>query len=88
MHDTKTLRRHAGLVDRMAGTLGIDLEEAAMRGEMQMDEIADAVLLCTGCAAPEVCDRWMADQKTVVSQGPDYCRNKRMFDRLRLQAEV
>jgi len=77
-----TLKTHADLVDRMAGTVGVDLEEAMMEGRMTFDQLGDAVLSCTGCSQPETCRKWLAEQQEVVDAAPDYCRNRDMFRRL------
>lgn len=83
MQDRDTLKRHAALVDRMAQTLGVDLEEAALAGAMAMDEIAEAVLRCTGCADPAHCDSWLSQQRAGADRTPGYCRNKDLMARLR-----
>ncbi len=79
MTNQMTLRRHAELVDRMATTLGLDLEELAMAGQLRIDTVGDVVLACTGCSNPNGCDRWMALQEGTVSDPPQICRNKDMF---------
>jgi hypothetical protein len=81
MQRHETLRRHADLMDRMATTVGVDLEEAALRGNLSVDEIGDAVLACTGCAAPEACDVWMSENRQ-AAQPPGYCRNAGLLTRL------
>ena len=81
MTDTVDLRRHAILVDSMAGALGIDLEEAALRGELHMDEISDAVLRCVGCTNPEHCAHMLADTPKLTAT-PGYCRNRELMTRL------
>jgi len=83
MQSTSTLKRHADLVDRMANTLGVDLEEKMMAGQMRPGVLSDAVLACTGCANPEACGHWLAAQGAVVEQGPDYCRNGDLFTLLK-----
>ena len=60
MQSTKTLKRHAALVDKMATAQGIDLEETMLRGRLSMGELDDAVLRCTGCTQPETCEGWLA----------------------------
>ncbi len=82
MSDKETLRRHAGLVDAMATTLGIDLQEAALSGAVTVDEISDAVLRCTGCSNPDHCEGHLA-RVASADQTPEYCRNIRLFDRLK-----
>lgn len=76
---TSTLKRHADLMDRMAETLGIDLEEKALRGDLPFGEIAEAVLRCTGCTNAEDCAGWLKDQEATAAQTPSYCRNTELF---------
>lgn len=82
MQSTSTLKRHAQLVDRMANTLGVDLEQKIMEGQMTFDTLGDVVLACTGCANPEACDHWLARNKA-ASATPDYCRNSDVFSLLK-----
>ncbi len=81
MSDPKTLRHHAELVDRMAGTLGIDLQESAIGGQVSVDEISDAVLRCSDCPNPGHCARFLSEnQHSPIT--PEYCRNQELFERL------
>ncbi len=84
MQSKPVLKHHADLVDKMAETLGIDLEEAVLRGNMEFDEVSDAVLRCTGCSNPDHCAGWLAahssDQQDAA---PGYCRNLDLFNRLK-----
>jgi len=82
MHTTSTLKRHAALLDRMAGTLGIDLEESAMRGDLPPADIADAVLKCVSCADPAHCAQWLDTQADHANTTPGYCRNAELFQKL------
>lgn len=85
---TTTIRHHAGLVDRMAQTLGLDLEEEVMRGRIGPDMLPDMVLRCTGCAHPDRCETWLQQNAPQVAEAqpdttPYYCRNAEVFDDLR-----
>lgn len=87
MPSHKTLRRHAALVDRMAGALGVDLEEAVMRGQLAPDALPDMVLRCTGCAKPDECEMLLANAAAAPAQEaaqtpPYFCRNAWVFDDL------
>lgn len=82
MQSTKTLKRHADLVDRMADARGIDLEEEILRGNMSIPELDDAVLACTGCSHPNDCAKWLAEGGDPAQSPPKYCRNAEIFDRL------
>jgi hypothetical protein len=83
MTTQRMFRRHAGLVDQMANTLGLDLEEEAMRGNLSTTEIENAVLRCTGCAQPGACEHWLAVQEGPAQDTPAYCRNVDLFQELR-----
>jgi len=83
MTSTNTLKKHAALVDRMATTLGIDLEEKAMQGQIDFDQISDAVMSCTGCANPEDCTHWLEAQDGQADATPAICRNADLFARLK-----
>jgi uncharacterized protein DUF6455 len=82
MQNRSVLKRHAALVDQMANTLGVDLEEVTMRGDLQIEDISDAVLSCTACSNPEACKGWLEEHKKGAAHSPDYCRNSEMFERL------
>lgn len=88
MSNPHTLKRHADLVDRMSETLGLDLEETIMKGQMQVDTLGDAVLRCTGCAQPESCVHWLDEQSATTDQPPGYCRNSDLFDLLKAGKHV
>ncbi|WP_306113497.1 MULTISPECIES: DUF6455 family protein [unclassified Roseovarius] len=83
MTNQKTLRRHAELVDRMATTLGLDLEELAMAGQIRFDTLSDAVLKCTGCSNAEGCAHWLSMQKGIAPATPDMCCNADLFQMLK-----
>ena len=88
MPSSKTLRRHAGLVDRMATALGADLEEEIMRGNLSPDCLPDMVLRCTACANPDGCEAWLRQQEEATAASrpvttPYYCRNGDVFDALK-----
>ncbi len=78
-----TLRKHARLVDRMATTLGLDLEERAMRGDVTFDEISDAVLACAGCSNASGCEHWLEAVKVPQAEAPAYCQNATLFKQLK-----
>jgi hypothetical protein len=82
-----TLRRHAALVDRMAGAMGVDLQEAVMRGQLAPDVLPDMVLRCTGCANPDGCEAFLdkaaaAPKPEAAPTPPYFCRNAWVFDDL------
>ncbi len=83
MTNQVTLRRHADLIDRMATTLGLDLEEVMLAGQLRIDTLGDAVLACTGCSNADGCDRWMEMQTGAVQTPPEICRNADLFASLK-----
>jgi hypothetical protein len=83
MLSQKTIKRHAGLVDRMASYVGIDLEEAALRGKITISQIDDAVLACTGCSRPCSCEAMLDRATGIVGAAPDFCRNAKVFEALK-----
>ncbi|MEM9551985.1 MAG: DUF6455 family protein [Pseudomonadota bacterium] len=83
MQSRQVLKHHAELVDRMAQTVGVDLETAVMKGQLPPEEITDAVLRCTGCTNPEHCGQWL--NETEHADAPlGYCRNAEMLKRLQV----
>ena len=75
--------RHAALVDRMARTLGLDLEEKIMEGKLEIDTLGDAVLKCTGCTDPDGCEHWLDAQEDTAAEAPGICRNRDLFKLLK-----
>jgi hypothetical protein len=76
------LDRHADLVNRMAETVGADLGDAAIRGQIRPEEMRSAVLRCTACDSVEECGHWLDDHAEGAAAAPGYCRNKATLDRL------
>ena len=83
MPQTKTIKRPADLVDRMARTLGMDLEEEVYAGQLDPETLCDTVLRCTGCTDPDGCEAWMAAQAGPVEATPIMCRNGEVFAALK-----
>ncbi|MEL6467583.1 MAG: DUF6455 family protein [Pseudomonadota bacterium] len=73
------LKIHADLIDRMATARGVDLQEAALRGDLSPDDISDLVLRCVGCTKPDSCAAWLEAQRGAVSETPGFCRNAEHF---------
>jgi hypothetical protein len=67
---------HADLVNRMSGTLGVDLAEEMLRGRMPPEDLRTTVLTCMGCSAPGACARWLDAHASGSDVAPSYCRNK------------
>ncbi len=83
MPASTTLKRHAALVDRMATTLGVDLEQKIMEGKLDFDGLSDAVLACSGCSNPDECEKWLDAQAETGGAAPEVCRNSDLFERLK-----
>jgi len=81
MPNRETLKRHAGLVDQMATKLGVDLENAAIDGQISIDQISDAVIKCTDCPNPCHCQSFL-DHPYPASRTPEYCRNQELLSTL------
>ena len=82
----KLMKRHARLVDEMANTLGVDLEEATMRGNIPMDDLSDLVLKCRGCVDPDACENWLkARARTGADRAPGFCRSAKQLEGLRVE---
>lgn len=81
-----TFETHARLVERMAGALGVDLEERAQRGEEASEvEASDRVYRCLSCTAPDMCVKFLEAQAELTVPAvaaPRYCRNKSELERL------
>jgi hypothetical protein len=73
MISTDRIRRHAALLDGMAGSAGLDLQDLAISGRMSMDNLASAVLRCAACAHPDRCVDWLRAETRAL---PDFCLNK------------
>lgn len=81
MQGDKTFTKHEILMDRMARTLGADLDEAELRGDLPPEERYDMVLSCTGCSDPEGCRTWL-DDHAAADAAPEYCRNAGRIEEL------
>jgi len=73
--------KHANLVNRMSDTLGVDLVEETLRGNMPPEQLRDTVQRCMGCSASKDCETWLQTNSSAKS-APDYCRNGALFDTL------
>lgn len=82
MTDPATLKAHAALFDQTAERLGVDLETAALAGNLSIDEISEAVLRCTACSNPTDCRHWLMRDEVVATAPPVYCCNTALLSRL------
>ena len=55
----KLIKRHARLVDQIATTLGVDLEEATMQWDLPMCDLSDLVVRYTGFSDLDACENWL-----------------------------
>jgi hypothetical protein len=81
MQGDKTRAQHAALMNRMAKTLGLDLDEAELRGALPPEQREDMLLACTGCADPTGCAHWLGQTQS-ADAAPGYCRNGDVLGRL------
>jgi hypothetical protein len=81
MAANKTLREHEALMTRMARTVGADLDEAELRGELPPEQRAAMLQTCTGCSDPIGCAQWLEDHATADAP-PPYCRNGHVLNDL------
>ena len=82
MQDTNKIKHHAQLLDQTAERLGVDLQEAAIRGDMHFGEIADALMRCMQCSNPKDCASRLAKDDTGAKVPLQYCENADMLIRL------
>ncbi len=82
MQNDKTVKKHERLMTRMAGVLGVDLDEAELRGTLAPEDRGDMVLACTGCTDPEGCAKWL-EANPSADAAPSYCRNADLLTDLR-----
>lgn len=91
MFGSKTLNRHAALMNRMAETLGVDLEEALRLGKISSADWRDALVECVGCVDPACCAQWLGEHaapedrlaKPPQDCPPEFCNNRMLMERLR-----
>lgn len=81
MQGDKTRAQHGALMNRMAKTLGVDLDAAELRGELPPEQREEMLLACTGCADPTGCAQWLARTQS-ADAAPGYCRNDDVLRRL------
>lgn len=72
--------RHAELVRRMGQRVGVDLADEVISGRLSAEAYRSGVFACTQCGSVEGCEKLLAEGGE--GEAPDYCVNKRIFDRL------
>ncbi len=73
------LTRHERLFSRMADRAGADVDVAMQSGLLVPEDFRSAVLSCSICTRPKACETLLDDGGTDI---PDYCRNRKMLERL------
>ncbi|MEE9387702.1 MAG: DUF6455 family protein [Paracoccaceae bacterium] len=76
---TRKYARHGALVDKMANTVGVDLDEAEQRGNLSGDQLRASVHKCLGCTNVTACEHWLDHHTNGANSPPDYCRNTGFF---------
>jgi len=78
----KRLDDRAGLMNRMAETVGADIGDAIIDGRLDAIGVRSALIACAGCGSAEECVHWMDAHPDGAQHAPDYCRNATLLDRL------
>lgn len=79
------MRDHYWLVQRMAKSVGVDLDKAWETAKVDPEGWASMVQQCRHCDWSQGCQRWM-DKRALESEvqaPPEQCENRHVFDRLR-----
>ena len=74
---------HAGLVQDMARTLGVNLADELNAARLLPRQFDSAVQRCTTCPDPEGCALWLADHPGGAFSAPPLCRNYALLENLR-----
>lgn len=83
MSNAKNYDRHTKLVDRMAATQGVDIDEVVQRGDLPNADLRDAVYTCVGCSDVNPCEHWLDGHGKGAADTPSYCRNADLFKELK-----
>ena len=75
-------REHFWRVIKMAKACDVDLSTALDENRINIDEYAEMITGCRGCAQVGNCDQLLA-KETHLDQAPAYCVNKQTFSDLR-----
>ena len=75
-------REHFWKVIKMANACNVDLSTALDEGKLDIDDYANMITGCQGCAQVGKCDRLLA-QAPQLDQAPEYCMNRDTFANLR-----
>lgn len=81
----KKLDRASGLIGSMAETLHANLGQGLAEGRITGQDMRNAVMACMGCEGSGDCANWLSDHPEGAKDTPDYCRNRSMLHRLRVE---
>ena len=73
--------RRAGVMTRMADTLGVDFAASIAKAPEPVGVYRQAVMRCTTCNHEGECTAWMQSHPH-AEEAPDYCRNKDILEGL------
>ncbi|OAN72558.1 hypothetical protein A8B83_09280 [Rhodobacteraceae bacterium EhC02] len=71
----------AGVMTRMADTLGVDFAATIAQAPEVVREYRQAVMRCASCSHEGECKTWMQSHPH-AAQAPDYCWNKDILEGL------
>ncbi len=73
--------RHAGIMNKMAETVGVNWSEEIVKDPTLAYRYREAVMSCTHCKHDNECQGWMAEHSH-AKETPDYCRNHALLQGL------
>ncbi|MEZ5676101.1 hypothetical protein SAMN06265173_10139 [Thalassovita litoralis] len=73
--------QRAGVMGKMAETLGVDFAEKITQDPNMTATYREAVMRCSHCKHDGECTGWMAEHPHSDTT-PDYCRNKDLLEQL------
>jgi len=83
MQESGRLSRHFWLIQGMARTLGVNLNEALRTGRLGRNVHAGAIADCCACGKTARCMGWLAQQGAGADELPRYCRLKPLLEGLK-----
>ena len=78
----KRIDHHATLFQGMAETVHADLGDALIDGRIDGQGLRAAVFQCMTCDNSGQCPDWIAAHEEGAESAPEYCRNRRLLQRL------
>jgi len=74
---------YSGLMEIMARTLGVDLRDALVMGDLSSRAIVRMMHHCSACGAEEECALLLLKSHARVVTAPDYCVNRLLMKKLK-----